>query len=909
MPSGYYTVTDRNPDAYRLSAGWIGKMRGNGSRLPREHAVAGAPARIAGSFAVPVLLGVFSGQGAPYASATLQAKLFDGPSATGTVADYYNEVSYGNFTIDGTVTDWFTVSALDTFYEGNSNGLVEGDARAGQFIKELLDANDSAVDFGAFDNDGPDGVPNSGDDDGFVDLLVVMHNELGGECGGNANIWSHSRDYRAWPVSGGVAYVTGDASLSGGFIRITDYAILPALDCASDTLDIGGLCHEIGHALGVPDLFGDGSGASGIGDWGLMGSGQWNTPASPAHPCAWTRAQLGWVTPTIVGPQGANENIPDIETNPACFQLGFTDGHFERMSECAIGGSFSLRCGIDAAEAAVRGWEGGSGYGNLWDETIEREFTYDGTQPVSLRFALQYDLEFNYDSVFVSVCADTVETVVVTYTGVGGGAKLLDISSVLAPLGADTTYTVKFRVVTDPFNSDEDGDYLSTCGALVIDDIMITGGGLNYSEDFETSVGGWFQDPARAAGSEYWLVENRQAIGFDSSIHNSGLLIYHVDDAVLRSKLGNSGGNVGTTVRGIVVEEADNQFHLLQDPQTTGNSGDASDPFPGSLNNTTFDAGSSPGASDNSGNPTIIEVSNISASGSPMTAFLRAGDPAPVAAAVDPDTVDNDTSPVAVTITGANVRPGAVFRLEKTGEPDIVARSILWQDSNELRGDLPIYGRAGGDWDLIVTNNDGQEDTIAAGINLMQIVAAQLAYAAVDAREDRVELSFRLLQVEAGETFVLHRSNRSDGPFVRLEGALQRGVDDWFFYVDDTVLPGRTYYYRLEAHDGSEARELYRGSATTPSRKLELTQNYPNPFNPTTKISFYLPESARVRLDVYDVSGARVRTLVQGFASAGAHHPVWDGRDDDGDPVGSGVYFYRLTSGKTQLTRKMVLLK
>jgi hypothetical protein len=292
-----------------------------------------------------------------------------------------------------------------------------------------------------------------------------------------------------------------------------------------------------------------------------------------------------------------------------------------------------------------------------------------------------------------------------------------------------------------------------------------------------------------------------------------------------------------------------------------------------------------------------------------MTAFLRAGDPAPVAIAVDPDTLDNDVSPATVTITGANIRPGASFRLEKAGEPDIVAASVLWQDSDALVGDLPIYGRAGGDWDLIVTNSDGQQDTLSAAVNLLVIVAAQLASASIEGREDRVELNFRLLLVEPDETFVLYRSNRSDGGFIRLDGTVERGDDDWFHYVDENVLPGRTYYYKLDAQVGRDVRELYRGSATTPSRSLELLQNHPNPFNPTTTISFYLPEPGRVRLDVYDVSGALVRTLVEGYASAGAHHPVWDGRSASGDPVGSGVYFYRLTAGKSQLTRKMVLLK
>ncbi len=88
-----------------------------------------------------------------------------------------------------------------------------------------------------------------------------------------------------------------------------------------------------------------------------------------------------------------------------------------------------------------------------------------------------------------------------------------------------------------------------------------------------------------------------------------------------------------------------------------------------------------------------------------------------------------------------------------------------------------------------------------------------------------------------------------------------------------------------------------------------LAQNYPNPFNPTTTIAFNLPATSRASLIVYDVTGARVRTLVDGAVRAGHHDVVWDGKNDARQPVGSGVYFYRLVASGTSLTKKMVLLK
>jgi hypothetical protein len=89
----------------------------------------------------------------------------------------------------------------------------------------------------------------------------------------------------------------------------------------------------------------------------------------------------------------------------------------------------------------------------------------------------------------------------------------------------------------------------------------------------------------------------------------------------------------------------------------------------------------------------------------------------------------------------------------------------------------------------------------------------------------------------------------------------------------------------------------------------ELQQNYPNPFNPTTTISFTLEQSSRVSLQVFDVSGRVVRDLASEALGPGYHHRHWDGRDNAGRRVASGVYFYRLAVGDFSQVRKMVMLK
>jgi hypothetical protein len=88
-----------------------------------------------------------------------------------------------------------------------------------------------------------------------------------------------------------------------------------------------------------------------------------------------------------------------------------------------------------------------------------------------------------------------------------------------------------------------------------------------------------------------------------------------------------------------------------------------------------------------------------------------------------------------------------------------------------------------------------------------------------------------------------------------------------------------------------------------------LAQNYPDPFNPTTTITYDLPDMAQVRLMIYDLSGQAVRTLVHNYHhQPGRYAIVWDGRDDAGHEVFTGLYLYRLTAGEFTATRKMVLM-
>jgi chitodextrinase len=132
-------------------------------------------------------------------------------------------------------------------------------------------------------------------------------------------------------------------------------------------------------------------------------------------------------------------------------------------------------------------------------------------------------------------------------------------------------------------------------------------------------------------------------------------------------------------------------------------------------------------------------------------------------------------------------------------------------------------------------------------------------------------------------------------------------------YVDAAVVTGKTYEYRIEIVDTSGAREISQPVRVTVTREVAarpiLHQNHPNPFNPLTTITFMVPEVSSVKLAIFDARGRLVRILVDAVVDPGIHLAEWDGRDQRGGTVSSGVYIYRLEVGGTNLTKRMVLVR
>jgi hypothetical protein len=127
---------------------------------------------------------------------------------------------------------------------------------------------------------------------------------------------------------------------------------------------------------------------------------------------------------------------------------------------------------------------------------------------------------------------------------------------------------------------------------------------------------------------------------------------------------------------------------------------------------------------------------------------------------------------------------------------------------------------------------------------------------------------------------------------------------------DNTCAYGGSYRYRVEYLEDEKWVVLFEtDSIDIPTVEFELGQNFPNPFNPLTTIGYSVKERCRVTIEVLDVSGRRVCTLTDGVQESGRYEVRWDGCDEAGREVSSGVYFYQLKAGKTVVSRKMILLK
>ena len=153
---------------------------------------------------------------------------------------------------------------------------------------------------------------------------------------------------------------------------------------------------------------------------------------------------------------------------------------------------------------------------------------------------------------------------------------------------------------------------------------------------------------------------------------------------------------------------------------------------------------------------------------------------------------------------------------------------------------------------------------------------------------------------------------------VYLDGALEGTVGiDVFEYLYIDLVNGQSYVAGVSAvYDEGESDIVefpftYTGVGADDIVNITtaLKCNYPNPFNPTTNIAFSLKDASNVTMEIFNIKGQKVKTLINDRLEAGSHRIIWDGKDEDNKSVSSGIYFYKMKASKFVSTKKMILMK
>ena len=301
------------PAEAQLGRGAIAHDRRDLPLSPSNTPVRGLAARrpLRGTLGMPIIAGTFADVTPKYGPSVYDTAYFGANAGVGpySVARYYREVSLGALTFTGATTPWIRLPRTRASY-------VDGDAgsqwqRYGEFARDLLQRAEGTVDWTRYDNDGPDGVPNSGDDDGAVDVAVLLQPGSEYGCGPDSLRGFRETGYRLslLPGFGGQPYMTSAIGARGTPIVIDDFVGASAVACQGEEITptrVNIPSHEIGHVLGLPDLYDYDGSSFGVGGWDVMGI--WAAPpARPPHFGAWARERLGWATVRHVSTSGAVE--------------------------------------------------------------------------------------------------------------------------------------------------------------------------------------------------------------------------------------------------------------------------------------------------------------------------------------------------------------------------------------------------------------------------------------------------------------------------------------------------------------------------------------------------------------------------------------------------------------------------
>ncbi len=831
----------------------------------------------------------------------LQQKFF-GEWESGSLKDYYLENSYGALNIDGQVYGWSQVTHPAQYYDRENSNM-------GDLLTELFTMMDDSVDFGMYDNDGPDNIPNSGDDDGFVDVVFVVHSGKGAEETGGPEIWSHFLNYSFYT---GSPFETRDVRANNKPVYIDDYLIIPAVQ-RDGMVEIGVAAHELGHAFMLPDLYDLDYSSMGVGVWCLMGSGSWGgdrrSPERPVHLSAWCKERLGWLEPVVLAGNVYDQTIPPIEESPVAYKL-MNNGELESyVYENHLGYYENVDKEYFLIEnRQQKGFDSGlPGSGLLvWhiDHTVSDYYgnTNDVHRLVDLEEADGLGQLDNKESNGDSGDPFPGRNVIHSFTRYTTPNSLL--------YDGNTSRTATYNV----FESGED----------IVADLHTITPDLTFDRF----------DLTNKSDLDNILLPGDDNIGLYVYLQNNGMTVEWVD-ATLSSDdpyvtVNDETGRytrivkddvLGNKLNYFVVSVAkDSPIHPIQfnlDFET-------SDGYTSQLSFTVnmekrriFLVDDSSDETDDNGNrildyytEALDQMGDVEYD---VWSVLELMNPTRMVM-WEYDIVIWFTGTKGYTLTSyemANFRnimylggkvllSGENFGSHLLSELDPLAPQFFtdWMHADLVSESVPdttglriegIPGNAvSGDFvpyielasDMLESPSIIRPDSLSKPLFYYNDPSFPEGCSAItyDGRYRLVYLAFGFEAVGVGNDAAEHRA------------LLMKNIVDW-----------------LKSGDGSTTDTQVENSETIKSFKLY--NNYPNPFNGETQIRYKIDKTSLTNLSIYDVTGKKVRTLVQTRQAPGEYSVQWDGRNDQNKVLPTGVYFSVLNINGERKIKKMALVK
>jgi len=810
------------------------------------------------------LLGQYSNLPANYSQQAFQNLLFNGPNPTGTITDYYSEISYNQLVFTGSCSGWYNMPRTLEEYTGSNNGLgFQGGPR---FVLDIVTIADSTIDYSDYiqyydSQNRP-----------HIGFIAVVHSGADAAAGAY-NIWSHRWSFTV--LTGGQPYISNDIDpVSGQNVIIDgDYAIQPELSGSNNTsgslITIGVFAHEFGHIFGLPDLYDTDNSSEGLGNWCLMAGGAYggngSTSHTPVHMSAWCKKELGWVSPINITTALDSLSVLNVEESPIVYRMwrngtmgleyflienrqkiGFDENLFDsgflifHVDDAMDGNQNENHYLVDLEQAdGLRNLNHGSGRGDAGDpfpgSTNNTRFDVN-TNPNSKDYSLQ--------NTFVS---------------------LRNIRKDNMNMIAD------FDIGTEPYI-----DLVS----ISVNEHIFQNGRVQPGETADVNF--ILNNISNVSSSNttvrYFLNEN--GINIIDNEHNSGINGETTQTFTIESAFDvtmNFEPNTITLGYEVISENnsiADSISIIIGIPGILLISKSENESF-GSYYTSSFNELGKKYEQSVNKIPVFIsqrDVIIIFTSKATENIFTQAE-------------IDSLTSYIS---NGGNIMftGQALAKNLQTDYPDFLHNEIgiAW-DGNQLLPNF-AYGIPGdlfGDQfsSLRIRGNGGANNQVSP--NILAILDSSFHFS-LNYRNDGTKPAGGWINKQNGAKIIFWGFGFEG--IVDSQSSVTRTqvLNTIFQWFDGTLdIPFENQFTALD---------------------YELSQNYPNPFNPTTIISYQIPVKGFVSIRVYDILGREVQTLVNEEKSPGKYEVSLDASS-----LTSGVYFYKIKSENYSDVKKMLLVK